>query len=84
MKGVVFNHRFSFLALIRLLRLKAARSRIDDGFPGLEKREDPGHQPNAMQWAESLRTSKVQPGRGPEGRLYPNKPTAVLQKQNNE
>jgi hypothetical protein len=44
-KVVVFNHSFSPLALIRLLRLKAARSRIDDGIPRSRKAPDLGHPP---------------------------------------
>ena len=39
---VVFNHSFSFLGLIRLLRLKAARSCIDGGIPRSRKARDKG------------------------------------------
>jgi len=40
---LAFNRSFSFLAHIRLLRLKAARSRIDDGIPKSRKARDLRH-----------------------------------------
>jgi len=41
-KVLAFNHSFSFLALIRSLRLQAAKSRIDDGIPRSRKARDLG------------------------------------------
>ena len=41
-KVLAFNHSFSFLALIRSLRLQAAKSRIDDGIPRSRKARDKG------------------------------------------
>ena len=48
-EGVALNRSFSFAALICLLRLKAARSRTEDGIPRSRKARDLGH-PAASQY----------------------------------